>query len=265
MTDLHSHILPGIDDGAGAMADTVDMARAARQDGVRHIVATPHHANGVYDNPRDKVRKVTDQVGRALAEAGVDVAVLPGAEVHFHPGLAAGVRTGTLCTLADTGKYLLVELPVQLIPPTLREELFQLKLMGITPILAHVERNREVQEDWKSLLPLLEMGALFQCTAASLTGEFGSAIRELSIQLVRGRLIHVLGTDSHGLHFRSPVLSPARAITREILVDDPEMLAYIEHLPGLVLQGTAPPGPPVPAIPEPRPWWKRLFGGSAKA
>ncbi|HKK32150.1 MAG TPA: CpsB/CapC family capsule biosynthesis tyrosine phosphatase, partial [Desulfomicrobiaceae bacterium] len=135
MTDLHSHILPGIDDGAGTMADSVDMARAAQRDGVRHIVATPHHANGVYENSRDNVLEVTDRVAGALAEAGVSVTILPGAEVHFHSGLAAGVRAGTLCTLADTGKYLLVELPVQLIPPTLREELFQLKLMGITPIL----------------------------------------------------------------------------------------------------------------------------------
>ncbi len=261
MTDLHSHILPGIDDGAGTMADSVDMARAAQRDGVRHIVATPHHANGVYENSRDNVLEVTDRVAGALAEAGVSVTILPGAEVHFHSGLAAGVRAGTLCTLADTGKYLLVELPVQLIPPTLREELFQLKLMGITPILAHVERNREVQQDWESLLPLLEMGVLFQCTAASLTGEFGTAIRELSIHLVRYRLIHALGTDSHGLNFRSPVLSPARAIIRETLADDPEMLEFMERVPRGVLQGTAPPDAPAPRMPEPKSWWKRLFGG----
>ena len=259
--DLHSHILPGIDDGAGSMDETLDMARVAQQDGVRHIVATPHHANGVYDNPRDSVLDLTERVNGALARAGCGVEVLPGAEVHFHQGLAAGVKAGTLCTLADTGKYLLVELPAQLIPPTLRDELFQLKLMGITPILAHVERNRGVQEDWETLLPLLEMGVLFQCTAASLTGEFGSATRELSTHLVRSRLIHVLGTDSHGLNFRAPVLSPAREVTREILADDPEMLEYMDLLPGLVVKGPAHPEAPGPRMPEAKPWWKRIFGG----
>jgi protein-tyrosine phosphatase len=261
VVDLHSHILPGIDDGAESMADTVDMARTAQQDGVRCIVATPHHANGVYDAPRERVLELTGAVGRELAQAGVHVEVLPGAEVHFHAGLAAGVEAGTLCTLADTGKYLLVELPVQLLPPTLRDELFRLRLLGITPILAHVERNRAVQEDWTSLLPLLDMGVLFQCTAASLTGEFGSAIRELSINLVRFRLVHVLGTDSHGLNFRPPVLSSAWEIVREVLAHDPEMLGYMERLPELVLQGTAPPDAPAPRMPEPKPWWKRLFGG----
>ena len=102
--DLHSHILPDIDDGAGSMDETLDMARVAQQDGVRHIVATPHHANGVYDNPRDSVLDLTERVNGALARAGYGVEVLPGAEVHFHQGLAAGVKAGTLCTLADTGK-----------------------------------------------------------------------------------------------------------------------------------------------------------------
>ena len=258
--DLHSHLLPGIDDGAGSMAETVDMARMAEQDGVRRIVATPHHSNGVYENPRDVVLELTGQVNGVLAAEGIGVEVLPGAEVHFHQGLAAGVKAGTLCTLADAGKYLLVELPVQIIPPTLRDELFQLKLMGITPILAHVERNREVQEMWESLLPLQEMGVLFQCTAASLTGEFGSATRELAEQLVRSRLIHVFGTDSHGLNFRSPVLSPAWETAREILADDQEMLEYMSMLPGLVVEGTAPPEAPAPRMPEVKPWWRRVFG-----
>jgi protein-tyrosine phosphatase len=173
MIDLHCHILPGIDDGPADMDESLAMARQAAADGIHTLVAAPHTLNEVFHNPRPRVQESVARLGKALAENKIPIDVCVGSEVHICIGLAKKVMDKEVATINDTGRYVLVEFPLHVIPPGSKEELFQMKLNDITPILAHPERNPVFQNhpDW--LQYFVDMGCLVQITAMSITGLLG--------------------------------------------------------------------------------------------
>lgn len=208
MIDLHNHLLPGIDDGARKLEETLQLLRLARQDGVRTIVATPHMKPGVYDNRRqdilDRVALVREAQKGDEAEG---VTLLPGAEVYFTADLPARARAGELMTLGDRGRYLLLELPYQQIPMHVDDMIFELRLLGITPLMAHPERVAYYLEDVERVAASVRLGALTQVTAGSITGGFGPKARDFAHLLLDRRLLHVIASDSHDARHRPPRLS----------------------------------------------------------
>lgn len=195
--DLHSHILPGLDDGAAHWEESIVLARMAFEAGVRKLAATPHYLEGIYGNSRAKVLPLVQEFRGCLAGAGIEIEVLAGTEAYLSPELPDLVLRGEVATLGDGMKYVLVEFPMRELPPYAEDVLFGLQLKGVVPIIAHPERNREIARRPERLYGLIERGALAQVNAGSLMGAYGTEIREVAETLVHHRLIHFLGSDAH--------------------------------------------------------------------
>ncbi|RDV84794.1 tyrosine-protein phosphatase [Ammonifex thiophilus] len=144
MIDIHTHILPGLDDGAEDLEEALSMARLALADGVTALVATPHVIRGSFFPSRQEILETVSLLNERLAEQGLPLRVLPGAEYRLEPDLPERLAKGELVPLNDAGRYLLVELPSTFVPPYAERVLYELQLQGVTPILAHPERNAEL-------------------------------------------------------------------------------------------------------------------------
>ncbi len=259
-----------MDDGPENPEEALAMCRIACDDGIRGMVATPHHGNGVYTNVRTDVCAAVAALNRAVALEGLDLVVYPGAEAHFTDNLPEGILSGEICTLADAGNYVLVELPVQIVPPGLKKMIFQLKLAGITPVIAHPERNRAVQEEIRLLEELVHLGALCQVTAQSVLGDFGARAEQTAHLLIRSRLAHCVASDAHSVRSRPPKLRRALEAAGELLKDDPAFFTFMQECPRRIVQGDQMPEPPVARIPQARSssfmdrlrsWWKEGRAG----
>jgi protein-tyrosine phosphatase len=234
--DLHSHILPGLDDGPTCAAEALALCRLAAEDGTTVMVATPHMNDGLYHvGPEDVFRGVRELQAQLDAH-GLSLKILPGADVRADGDLANLVRGGELLTVAGGGKYLMVELSPDVIPPRLAETFFGLQLMGVTPVLTHPERNAEIQERPGSLDALVRAGNLVQVTAASLTGDFGDRALRCANALLERRLVHLVASDAHSAERRPPGLSRARAAVT-VAVGEAEAAQIFDLRPRQIIAG----------------------------
>ena len=195
MIDLHTHILPAVDDGPRTLEGSLDLARAAVAAGTRTALATPH-VNDDRSIDAERVAAGLDELRPALAAAEIPLEVLPGGEIDL--GMLASLDDDGLrrFTLAQSGRYLLLEFPYTGWPAGLEETVYGLGLRGLLPILAHPERNREVQSKPARLAEAVRMGALVQLTAASLDGRIGSSAHAAANKLLELGLAHVLASDA---------------------------------------------------------------------
>lgn len=244
MIDLHTHVLPGVDDGVRTEDEAVEFARLAWQDGIRMIVATPHCREGFFVNERETVLAQVGHLRERFARENVGIELRPGAEVHLCPDLVQRVRDGRATTLADNGKTLLLELSLSQYPVELESLVFQLKLAGIDPLFAHPERIRYFQEDINRYAKLVELGATGQITSGSILGQFGSTAQEFSEELLRKGLVHVLASDGHNVGNRPPLLSEALEAMVP-LVGERRARAMVGGIPRALLAGQTPVVPPV--------------------
>jgi protein-tyrosine phosphatase len=256
LIDLHCHILPELDDGSFSVEESLAMARQAVSDGIKTLVATPHTLNGVYSNP---AQMVNDQVARLrevflMEKLGLDL--LTGSEAHISIQMAERVASGEIVTINNNGRYVLVEFPVQAIPIGSQDELFQLKLEGTTPIIAHPERNIMLQHRLEFLYDLVAMGCLLQITAMSITGELGKDAMKCSHRLLDLRLAHVIATDAHSSMGRPPILSPGVEAAANVLGNFKEAEAMVTTYPEDILAGN-PLDVPEPKRPSKRKWFFR--------
>jgi len=244
MIDLHTHILPGVDDGVETMEQAVEFARVAIADGIRVIVATPHCKDGFYVNDRAKVLPAVEALRKRLAEEALEVDVQPGAEVHLCPDLVQRIEDGRALTLADNGKTVLLELSLTQYPVELENLVFQLKLAGLEVLFAHPERIRYFQDDARRYESVIRLGAYGQITTGSVLGVFGSEAMRFSEELLRKDLVHVLASDAHNLRGRPPILSEALT-AMEPLVGQRRALSMATSIPEAMLAGREPVIPPV--------------------
>src|SRR5690625_3368819 len=172
MIDIHSHILPGLDDGAKTEEDSLDMAQQAVEQGIHTIIATPHHKNSKYDNIRESIIKHTVILNDLFKAHNVPLTLLPGQETRINGEMIKDIQNGELLSLNDT-KYLFVELPFGHAPRYTEAMLYDIQLEGYSPIIVHPERNRELLEHPDRLYGMVRKGALTQVTASSLMGYFG--------------------------------------------------------------------------------------------
>jgi protein-tyrosine phosphatase len=195
LIDLHSHILPGLDDGVQTVEESVELARAAAAGGIAAIAGTPHVRHD-WPTTADAMEQALAAVRDAIAAAEVGIDVLPGGELaldQLDRPLAELRRFG----LGGNPAYLLVETPYYGWPLGLEEKLFQLRAAGITPLLAHPERNAEVQADPERVARLVRAGTLVQITAASLDGRAGRRAQAAGLKLIADGLAHVVASDAH--------------------------------------------------------------------
>ncbi|MCY9090013.1 tyrosine-protein phosphatase [Bacillus mojavensis] len=201
MIDIHCHILPSMDDGARSLADSIEMARGAVREGIRTIIATPHHKNGSYENEQTAVREAADLLNKRLMKEEIPLTVLPGQEIRIYGDLKRELAEGRLLSLNDT-KYILIEFPFDHVPRYAEQLFYDLQLKGYIPVIAHPERNSEIRENPSLLYHLIEKGAASQLTTGSLAGVFGKQMKAFSLRLAEANLIHFLASDAHNLKTR---------------------------------------------------------------
>jgi len=197
MIDLHSHILPGIDDGPATMEESVRHAVQAVRDGVTTVVATPHHANGVWDTNSPLIAERCSALAAELHKRHVPLRILPGAEVHMTPDILKKTSHGDIIALGETYRLLLLELPDLFIRDGVMLVIRTLLDAGITPVIAHPERNRELIANPGFIATLVGAGALMQITAGSLFNDFGPQARRCAEDMLACDLVHFAGSDWH--------------------------------------------------------------------
>jgi protein-tyrosine phosphatase len=210
MIDLHSHILPGLDDGARTIAESREIARRAAADGVRAIAATPH-VRADWPTRADEMERRVLELRDDFAAQGIAIEVLHGGEIDLEMLINREPAELRRFTLAQSGRYLLVEFPYVGWPLALEPALLRLLARDVVPLLAHPERNREVQTRPERIARLVGAGALVQVTAASLDGRLGRSSKAAGERLIELGLVHVLASDAHSPDLREAGLAKAAA------------------------------------------------------
>jgi protein-tyrosine phosphatase len=203
MIDLHCHILPGIDDGAQTIMESIAMAKLAVQEGITSIIATPHHKNGSYENTKRVILQKVEELNSALLKESIPLRILPGQEPRIYGELLEDYKQGEIVTLNADGQYLFIELPSGHVPRYTEQLLYDIQMNGLTPIIVHPERNSELIQKPDILYQLIKKGALSQLTASSVAGYFGKSIKKFSLQLIEANLTHFIASDAHNVSNRS--------------------------------------------------------------
>ena len=236
MIDLHSHILPGLDDGSPDDATSLEMARMAVDDGIQTIVATPHYLNGVGVSSPDVIPPAVQRFQTLLDSASIPLRILHAMEMPLLDTLVDLYRSG-LWPAYDSGRrYVLFEMPD--LPfralDILARSVSTLKLLGAVPVLAHPERL-ECLDDLEAARRVHRLGARFQITASAFLDDGASECRRARAWLDDG-LVTCVATDAHGVRRRPPLLSPARRWIAS-RYGEPAAAALVESNPALILQG----------------------------
>ena len=208
LVDIHCHLLSGLDDGPGTMDDAVAMCRMASELGTRHVAAVAHQNEDRPDVTPDRIRQATKALVTRLREARIPLTVYPSAEVMVHAEIDVAWQAGTLLTLADRGRYLLIELPHNLYLD-LRDLVQTLVDMGVRPILAHPERQPELLHAAGEIEGLIGAGCLVQVNARSVTRPETRNDRYALRRWFRRGVVHLIGSDGHSLHQRPPTIADA--------------------------------------------------------
>jgi protein-tyrosine phosphatase len=232
LIDLHSHVLPGVDDGARSDDLALDMLRAAEADGTSIIAATPHahhvSASKIIDGV-DHLRKLADA-------AGIEIEIIPGHEARLAPDIAERYRQGDIIPLNHTS-YQLIELHLfEEWPKELSERsIGRIQEAGLIPIMAHPERYPAVQRDPDWIETLIQRGILMQLNSHSLTGYHGPEARETAELLIRRNLVHIIASDAHNPGRRPPVVRAA--LNRAAEIAGPEYVHWMMSNTAAIVRG----------------------------
>jgi protein-tyrosine phosphatase len=241
--DIHSHILPEVDDGAKSWEISLEMCRMAQADGIQHMVATPH-ANERYLYDREAHEQRLAELRRRFGP-GMEFSL--GCDFHMSYENLQDLRLNPRRYSIAGERYLLVELSNYSIPPQIEEAMTRLGDLGLTPVLTHPERNPILQQNLARVLGWAAQGCVVQVTASALTGKWGERPLQAAQLLLRHQAVHVLSTDAHDTERRPPELSAARRIVAELCGDEVAR-ALVLHNPEAIVRGKAIPYFPKPGI-----------------
>lgn len=262
MLDLHCHMLPGIDDGAPDLATALGMARMAYDDGIRTVACTPHIYPGMYENTAAGIRAAIADFQAKLDEAGIELTLVEGADVHLDTDLAGAIRADRVPTLAGS-RYLLLEPPHHVAPPGFELRVFELMAAGITPVITHPERLSWVEDHYDLFLRLVDRGAWMQVTAGALTGRHGRRPKYWGDRFVGEGKTHLIATDAHDTRRRPPLLAEGREAAAAMVGREEADHLVVTRPAGIVANAAQDQLPPLPARPETAKrlgFWKRLRG-----
>lgn len=254
MVEIHSHILPGLDDGSYDLENSILMAKQAVVHGIHSVIATPHHENGRYTNEFEVVELRVKSFQEELKKRDIPLHIHAGQEIRVYRGLIEDIEAGRAATL-NGSRYMLLEFPSDRISSGTHELMHELRLMNIVPIIAHPERNREIAENPTKLLELVELGALSQITAHSIIGHFGKTIQTLSLDLCKNHLAHFVSSDAHNMTNRGFALAEAYEVMREKL-GNPIVNTFQIHANRIIHDLPIEIQPPVWAKPKWFQFWK---------
>jgi protein-tyrosine phosphatase len=233
MIDLHSHILPGLDDGSPNLAESLEMARLAVADGTTHMACTPHIVRGMYENGTDNIVRAVHALEQALRRAEVPLILYVGADVHIAPDLPDQLALGKVPTL-NRSRYFLFEPPHHVLPPRLEELAVRLINAGFVPILTHPERLTWIKANYDVIERLNTLGCLIQLTADSIVGAFGRTALYYSEKLIDEGRVDIIASDTHSATRRRPGLSQAVVAAAKRCGED-EVYNMVVKRPGDIL------------------------------
>ncbi|MGP9671382.1 tyrosine-protein phosphatase [Pseudoalteromonas sp. AOP31-A2-14] len=201
MYDIHSHLIPGIDDGARDEVDALSLLRLAQNDGTTHIVVTPHIHYGRFENSTKTIMAGLQTLKKIIKESELTIKVAAASELRLDIELMAKLKAGDIPTLgvSDGLETILLEFPHSHVPPGSENFVKWLFANGYRSLLVHPERNRELLRSPQLLNPFLRLGCLTQVTAASITGGFGEASQNYSKILLKEDKVSVVASDGHYL------------------------------------------------------------------
>ena len=233
--DIHCHILPEVDDGPKSWETAESMCRMAAQDGIEHMVATPH-ANDRYFYDREYLSGLLQNLQQRIGERPK---LSLGCDFHLSlENMQSALVTPEKYRIGSS-RYLLVEFSNFSIPVQIDEWLGQMIERGTRPILTHPERNPILQQTAERVLQWVELGCTVQITASALTGSWGAKARETAHWLLKEKAAHFMATDAHDTVRRPPVLSEARKIiakqfgeelANSLVVGNPGAVVEDQHL-----------------------------------
>lgn len=244
MIDLHSHILPGIDDGSPDLQTSIQMARHWVEDGVSIVACTPHILPGLYHNDGPQIREAISELQLRLDEHGIPLTLVSGADNHIVPDFTAGLKSGRLLSLHDT-RYVLVEPPHHNAPSRLGDVFFDIMAAGYRPILTHPERLTWIKTHYELIRLLAFRGVWMQITAGALTGAFGRGPKYWGERMLDEGLVHIIATDSHDLGRRPPILSQGYERSA-LIVGEEEAWRLVHSRPLAILENRSPSEIPQP-------------------
>ena len=235
MIDIHSHILPGIDDGAETLEDSITMIRELTEQGVTDIIATPHYVDEtIYTSSRRENLHLLDELRRTLAEEKITVNIYLGNEIYICDKIDDLILFNKTSSLADSN-FLLVELPMSGEFPNYEDILQDLINHGYKVILAHPERYTTFQNDFSLIERLHEMGVLLQCNTGSFIRQYGKHAEKIATALAKKNMIYALGSDMHHTRGSSDITLAIKKLHKyykdeeleQILVNNPKTI--LEH------------------------------------
>ena len=201
MIDLHCHVLPGIDDGAKTIEDSLSLIRAAIDDGITHMMCTPHIQAGFFDNTKESIGQVFEKVAEQVVLESLNIQLAFAAEVRICPEIMILAKQKKLPFIGSwqEKKVLLLELPHSHVPAGTEQLIRWLHKNDIIAMIAHPERNRDILADFNKFNMLAREGCLFQITSASICGGFGEGPQALSHKLLSDDLVTIIATDAHSM------------------------------------------------------------------
>lgn len=219
MIDIHSHILPGVDDGVHTLEDALDMLWWAHQDGVSIQVLTPHIEPGRFDNTKADLNERFEAFADHIKELGMPIELRLAAEVRLCPQITEMVERDGIPWLGhyQGERVFLLELPNNEIPTGSINLIRWLRDRAVRPVIVHPERNRSIQRRPERINPFLEHGCLLQVTASSLSGQFGPDARAVAQKLLKDNKVFALASDCHNLDYRPPNLGLGLKAATKIL------------------------------------------------
>jgi protein-tyrosine phosphatase len=234
MVDIHCHLLPGLDDGATSIEVSLEMAAMAVEEGITHVVATPHAGSGFTFRP-EAIKELRAELQGRLGES---LTLLTGCDFHLNFENLQDIRTAPERFTINQKTYLLVEFADFSIPPTIDHELHNLQLAGLHPIITHPERNPLIRTQPERLYKWLRQGCYAQITAQSILGKFGERAREAAELWLDENAVHFVASDAHNTTSRPLRLKEAysviasrqgEAVARALFTENP--LAAVEGEP----------------------------------
>lgn len=232
LTDVHCHLLPGVDDGASSGKEMKEMLQMEYAQGVRNIIFTPHYRKDMFETPTDDIRRKFLKVKKILEDSGIDMNVYLGRECYAGSRLPEMLEKDKYLFMNRT-RFVLVEFPYKQTFQNIRSQVYDLLVQGVVPILAHVERYSCLVEKADRIGELIELGAYIQVNAGSIIGDSGWSQKRFCHKLMKKNYIHFVGTDAHDTKHRKVNLGPCKeyverkmgaAYAEQLFIQNPQML-----------------------------------------
>lgn len=206
MIDLHSHIIPKIDDGSGSIEETFNILKEAVSNGFTDIISTSHYIENYYEADIEERKAWINALQMNLNEKNIPINLYIGTEAYASLNLNKLIKNKKVATL-NNSKYVLFELPMNSQPKYLEEIIYNILDLKLIPIIAHPERYIYVQQDPNMLIELINKGVLFQSNFGSIVGVYGKSAKNTVRKLLKSNMIHFLGTDTHKQNTIYPIMN----------------------------------------------------------